>query len=289
MLFAQLTLTDTPYMLIFHTCYMMHYILFSCYSDASLIGWCCLHKAWTVSLFKASFHQCIVNRTLVWYDCCTAQSRFYWFHVSSCQSELIHASLHPWDTLSLMDCTVPSEETSSIKTLVLKQQPPYTQDYTTFCTLKAQRICHAHCNRFGVSGWCMPPPPWLVSHIPLQEHLLYFVDGTVILVISFTCFIHLNPPYSLLISPAFILFTHIQLQRRQCIYWVCPACWLEWYMTNNNVIFLLWHWLILILIWCSYSLFVEIIIIGWFLCRLLDILNSNDGLLEFRKGLQGRY
>ncbi len=50
------------------------------------------------------------------------------FHASSYSSEYSCTSFHPLDTVSLNICTVPSEETSSAKTLVLIHEWPSILD-----------------------------------------------------------------------------------------------------------------------------------------------------------------
>ncbi len=86
-------------MLIFHNICMMHHVLSSCYSDASLTGSSCLHKTWTLSLFEAAG---IVSRRLSWCDHHTPQVIHQILHASSCLSELPFASLNPQDTACLM-------------------------------------------------------------------------------------------------------------------------------------------------------------------------------------------
>ncbi len=128
--------------------------------------------------------------------------------------------------------------------------------HSTFGAPKVQRICHTHGNCFCMSGGCMPPPPQPVSWIPSQEHLINLVNRTVIFEVRFLCFIHLNPPGPLLLSPALTVITHIQINQQKCINCLDVGCsgWLEWHMAKN-VILLISHYVTVLM---------------------LDIFNSND-------------
>ncbi len=125
MLLAYLTL---------HVCFLPHifdkmpHAPSSCYSNVPSIASYFECRAWSSFLLVVFIHQDIANRRLSWYDCHIWYDLCHLFHASSCSSEYSFASFHPLDTVSLKICTVPSEETSSAKTLVLIQEWPSILD-----------------------------------------------------------------------------------------------------------------------------------------------------------------
>ncbi len=112
------------------------------------------------------FHLGIVSRRLSWCDHHTPQVIPQVLHASSCSSELPLTSLNPQDTSFLMVCTAPSEETSSVETLDLKQQPlsnldlhfPQHNEGTKNMPYSLQLLLHAWLVHATTSVTCMWHP-----------------------------------------------------------------------------------------------------------------------------------